>query len=131
MKNSNVLLLSAGLSLAAFGVIKGVEGIQIPDPILYGLTIFTLIIGLSELAEISEKRWKNYFIFASVPFGLLGGLLVFWKDRKGEDLQNFNDAFTLIALGVLFSTFAFKDNEKETQSKKEKKTQSEKDENIT
>lgn len=110
MKNSNVLLLSAGLSLAVFGVIKVFGQIKIPDPILFGLTIFTLVIALSELAD---KEKKHLYIFASVPIALFGGLAIFWIGMTGKFLQNFNDAFALFALGVLFTTFAFNDSEEE------------------
>lgn len=128
MKNSNVLLLSAGVSLALFGVIKALGEIKIPEPFLFGLTIFTLVIGLSELAS---KKVKPYYIFASVPFALIGGLLVFHSSMKDEVLQNFNDAFTLIALGALFATFAFNDNDEEKQPVKKEEKQPEKTDGET
>lgn len=103
---SNILLLSLGVSLSLFAVMKVLFDIGISPYLLFGLTIFTFLIALSELAEGQKK---NILIFISIPVGLAAALFVTLVKVSGEDLQNYNDSFTILSLAVLLVSLAFSD----------------------
>lgn len=103
---SNILLLSLGLSLALFSIIKLYFNIDISSYLLFGLTIFTFVIALSELAD--GKR-KDIIIFISIPCGLVATLFVTLVKTSGVNIQNYTDTFTILSLSVLIVSLALSD----------------------
>lgn len=108
MQRGNILLLSLGMSLGLFSIIRVATNISVSPYLLIGVSIFTAFIAIT---DINSDEKHPVFLFLSIPFSLFSAWIFYVFNTPASNLQNYSEAITIFSLGAVLVSLSFKDEE--------------------
>lgn len=107
VNKSNALLLSIAISMLFFSVAILVFEIDIPVNYIFGFSIFTLVVSLSEIN--THTGFKLLFLLISVPIALFLTVFSVYLNYSEEFLSRFTNSLTVMSMFIILISVILND----------------------